>query len=174
MPSLHWHIVQLMLPFMFPCVSTCSPASNLNEVPLQWGVSASGRSAARVKVRLFFLHLPFCRRVKTTVSSFYPGLYLCVSILHILIAPWTFTLTVSNGIACRGHRPWSRSCKCTAHVCANLPIDSSLAPVSGRIEPSVVLFLSRPYLDSSNVLEIQLKPNLLECRTSILTSFSFT
>lgn len=108
-----------------------------------------------------------------TVSSFYPSLYLCVSILHVLIAPRPFTRPVSNGIACRGHRPWSRSCKCTAHVWTNSPIDASLAPMSGRIEPSAVLFLSEPYLDSLKALEIELKSNGLESRASMFNrSFS--
>lgn len=126
---------------------------------------------AKVKVRLFFSPKPpFVGGSKPQsgrLSSFYPSLYLCVSILHILIAtPRPFTLTVSNGIACRGRRPRSRSCKCTAHVCTNSPIDASLAPVSGRIEPSTVLFLSEPYLDSLKVLEIELEPDGLK-RTSV-------
>lgn len=115
---------------------------------------------ARFKVRLFFsLKPPFVGGSKPqsgTVSSFYPTLYLCVSILHVLIAPRPFTLTANHGIACHGHRPWSRSCKCTPHVCTNSPIDATIAPKSGRIEPSVVLFLTEPYLCSLKVLEIEL------------------
>lgn len=107
-----------------------------------------------------------------TVSSFYPSLYLCVSILHVLIAPRPFTPTVSNGIACRGHRLRSRSRKCTVHVCANWPIDALLAPVSGRIEPSAVLFLSRPHLGSLKVLEIELKHCGLESITSVFNNDS--
>ncbi len=133
---------------------------------------------ARVKVLFVFLSkttfVGGSKPQSGTVSSFYPSLYLCVSIPHVLIAPRPFTRTVSNGIACRGHRPWSRSCKCTAHVCTNPPIDASLAPMSGRIEPSAVLFLSEPYLDSLKVLEIELKSHILESRTSIFSpSFFF-
>lgn len=96
---------------------------------------------SRVEVRLFFSSKnPFVGGSKPqsdTVSSFYPSP--CVSFLHVLITPQPFTLTVSNGIACRGHRTRSRSCKCTAHVCTSSPIDASLAPMSGRIELSTVL-----------------------------------
>lgn len=115
---------------------------------------------SRVKVRLFFSSkTPFVGGSKpqsdtvSSLSSFYPSP--CVSFLHVLITPQPFTLTVSNGIACRGHRTRSRSCKCTAHVCTSSPIDASLAPMSGRIELSTV---SEPYLNSLKVLEIELKP----------------
>lgn len=98
---------------------------------------------SRVKVRLFFSSKPLLWKGQnhsdtvSSLSSFYPSP--CVSFLHVLITPRPFTLTVSNGIACRGHWTRSRSCKCTAHVCTNSPIDASLAPMSGRIEPSAVL-----------------------------------
>ena len=115
-------------------MSTCSPASNLNNVPTLPGISTTDPSLPQGQGTFVFLSTtPLCG---ATVGSFYPTLYLCYSILHILIAAWPLTLTVSNGIARVGHRPRSRSCKCTAHVCANSPIDASLAPVSGRKKPS--------------------------------------
>lgn len=168
-----------MLPFtcVFSPVSTCSPTKKLNNIPLQTDVSATGYSVRQGQGMFFFFlsKPPFVGGSKPQsgrVSSFYPSFYLCVSILRVLIAPWPFTPTVSNGIACRGHRPRSRSRKCTARVCTKSPIDASLASMSGRIEPSAVLFLSEPYLDSLKVLEIEPKPDGLESRTSISNSDS--
>lgn len=155
-------------------MKTCSPASSLNHAHTLSGVSATGYQVHHVEGAFIFLsESPFCGRVNAAASSFCPSPYLCVSILHVLIACRPFTLTVSNGIACRGHGPRSRSCKCTTHVCANSPIDALLAPMSWRIEPSARLFLSGPYLDSLKVLEIQLRPTTRERRASIFNRTLF-
>lgn len=93
----------------------------------------------------------FCERVKPTVQHgelFYPNLHLCVSIPRLLIAAWPLTLTANNRIACCGHRPWSRSYKCTAHVCMNSSINASLASMFDRVIS--VRALSRFFRSPSN------------------------
>lgn len=111
----------------FPSVNTSSPARNLNIVPLLSGVSATSHSVHRCQGSIFFLcKASFVRGSNSqrgTLSCFIRTCRLCVSIPRLLIAAWPLTLTANNRITCCGHRPWSRSYKCTAHVCMNLSIN---------------------------------------------------
>lgn len=123
----------------------------------------------------FFLLKLCCGRVRAKEhGEFFLSECLSLCLHPPRIDCWQpFTPTVSSGIACHGHGPWSRSCKCATHVCVNSPIDTSLAPVSWRMEPSARLFLSGHYLDSGKVLEIQLHPSRFECRASTFKRFLF-
>lgn len=150
--------------------STCWHTDNLNNVPLPTHFCSPEFRYVCFSLHPFFLWEGQNYRV-TWWALFYRSV--CDSILHILITSWSFTWTVSNGTACSGHRTRSRSCKYMAHVCTNLPIDASLAPMSGRIEPSAVLSgrtLSQFPKSPWNWAETTLRADLLY---SVATGFFF-